>query len=246
MIAIYNLIFYQPIFNLLIFFYNIIPGHDVGVAIIVLTFLARLILFPFTLQSLRSQKAMQALQPKMNELKEKYKNEKDKLARATMELYKQEKVNPLSSCLPLLVQLPIFIALYQAMMAGLEGKNLEMLYGFVTRPETVNVIAFGFLNLSKPNFVLALLAGLAQFVQSKGLIITKQPKVPGAKDEAMLSMMNKQMVYLMPIMTVVIGASFPGGLTLYWLVTNVLTLLQQKLFLKNKPVKTVLVQVVKN
>lgn len=236
MIGLYNLVFYQPIFNLLVWLYNIIPGHDIGLAIIVLTLLVRLVLLPFTMQSLKSQKALQALQPKIQELKEKYKGEKDKLAKATMELYSKEKVNPMASCLPLIVQLPIFIALYQVLMAGLAGQKMELLYSFVARPDSIHSMFLGFLDLSKPQIALAILAGLTQYWQTKSLTHTKQPKVPGAKDEAMLSMMNKQMLYFMPIMTVFIGASLPGGLALYWLATNVLTVAQQYAFLKHKPV----------
>lgn len=235
MIHLYTIIFYQPLFNLLVWFYNVIPGHDMGLAIILLTILIRIILFPVTASSLKSQKAMQELQPKIQALKEQYKNEKEKMAKATMELYTKEKVNPLSSCLPLLIQLPIFIALYQVLSAVLNSQRLELLYSFISRPELINAIAFGAVDLNKPNLIFAVLAGLAQFWQSKTLIHTKPPKVPGAKDEAMMSMMNKQMLYFMPVITVFIGASLPGGLTLYWLVTNLLTVAQQLIFLRKKP-----------
>lgn len=234
MIQLYNAIFYQPIFNALIWLYNVIPGHDIGVAIILLTFLVRALMFPLTLGSLRSQRALQALQPKMQALREQYKNDKAKLAKETMQLYAQEKVNPMSSCLPLLFQLPIFIALYQALIAGLNGKELNTLYAFVAHPEAIGTIAFGLVNLAKPNIVIAILAGVAQFWQAKSLMHSPQPKTPGAKDEAMLSMMNKQMLYMMPVMTVFIGAGLPGGLALYWLVSNIFTVFQQKMFLKPK------------
>lgn len=232
MIALYNTILLKPIFNALIALYNF--TGDVGVAIILLTLVVRLIILPITLKSLKSQKVLQSLQPKLNTLKEKYKGDKPGLAKATMELYKAEKVNPASSCLPLLIQLPIFIALYQALIQGLKNGGMEMLYGFVNKPETVSVLAFGFLDLAKASIPIAILAGLSQFWQAKMLTPHKpEPKnIPGSKDEAMLGMMNKQMLYVMPVMTVVIGWSLPGGLILYWLVTNLLTILQQYVFLK--------------
>ncbi|MEK7607299.1 MAG: YidC/Oxa1 family membrane protein insertase [Patescibacteria group bacterium] len=232
MIQLYHVIFYQPIFNALIWLYNVIPGHDIGAAIILLTLLVRVLIFPLTLGSLRSQRALQALQPQMNALREQYKNEKEKLAKATMQLYAKEKVNPMSSCLPLIFQLPIFIALYQALIAGLNGKELDTLYSFIAHPEAIGTIAFGFVDLAKANIWIALLAGATQFWQAKSLTHTQQPKAAGAKDEAMLSMMNKQMLYMMPAMTVFIGAGLPGGLSLYWLVSNIFTVLQQKMFLK--------------
>src|SRR3989338_2887446 len=107
----FNQILVFPLLNLLVFFYNFIP--DIGVVIILLTVLVRLVLLPSFHKSLKHQKALQDLQPKMNEIKEKYKNDKEQQAKAMMELYSAHKVNPLSSCLPLLIQLPILIALYQ-------------------------------------------------------------------------------------------------------------------------------------
>lgn len=236
MLALYHLIFYRPILNALIALYNLIPGHDMGVAIILLTIVVRLILLPLTLQMLRSQKAMQVLQPKIKALQALYKDDKARQSKELMALYSAEKVNPLASCLPLLVQLPIFIALYRAMIDGLKGQGLESLYSFVAHPATINTIGFGFLDLSVKNIPIALLAGLSQWYQARQLTkLNPSPKgIPGAKDEAMLSMMNKQMQYMMPAMTIIIGIGLPAGLILYWLVTNLLTILQQYFFLRPK------------
>src|SRR3989338_3874182 len=115
----FTTIFYQPLWNALVWFYNILPGHDIGLAIILLTIVIKIILFPFTLQSLRSQKAMQTLQPKLDALKQQYKDDKEGQAKAMMELYKTEKVSPFSSCLPLLIQLPFLFALYRVLQNGL-------------------------------------------------------------------------------------------------------------------------------
>src|SRR3989338_65550 len=112
MAELFNTILVQPLFNLLVFFYNLIPGHDLGMAIIVLTVVIKLVLYPLSRQSIRSQKALKDLQPKMDALKKQYKDNKEKQAKAMMELYKTEKVNPLSSCLPLLIQLPFLIAVF--------------------------------------------------------------------------------------------------------------------------------------
>lgn len=227
MIQIYTTIIYQPLFNLLVWLYQAIPGHDIGIAIILLTIAVKLIFYPLSLQSIRSQKALQTLQPKLDELKKKYGDKKEELARATMELYKSEKVNPLSSCLPLLIQLPVFIALYQVLQKGLGTTDFSLLYPFIPSPGALNSMSFGVLDLSKPAIVLAILAGAAQFWQSKMLVHTRQPKVEGAKDESMTAIMNKQMLYVMPAMTVFIGWRLPAGLALYWLVTTLLTALQQ-------------------
>lgn len=234
MLELYNIIFLRPIFNALIWLYNVIPGADFGIAIIILTIVLKIILFPFSVKALKSQKLMQALQPKLAEVQQKHKDDKQGLARATMELYKQEKVSPFSSCLPLLVQFPFLIALYQALSSGLTGQRFDFLYSFVGRPANLNVVSFGFLNLAKPDIVLAVLAGASQFWQAKMLQAVQPPRHlnGGAQDERMMSAMNKQMMYFMPLMTVFIGVGLPSGLILYWLVTTLLTILQQWWFFK--------------
>ncbi len=235
----FNLIFYQPLFNLLIFFYNIIPGHDIGLAIIFLTILIKLILYPLSLKAIKAQKALNELQPKIEEIKKKFKDQKDKMAQEMMELYKKSKVNPFSSCLPLLIQLPFLIAVYRVFIKGLGSEGLEMLYPFISNPGHINSISFGILDLARPNLVLALLAGAAQFWQAKMMPVKQPPKsMPGAKDESVTAMMNKQMLYFMPILTVFIGVSLPGGLTLYWFLTTLLTVGQQYFYFKKSREKT--------
>lgn len=233
----FHLFFYQPILNLLVFLYNIIPGHDIGVAIIVLTVLIKLAFLPLSKKAIESQKAMQDIQPKIEELKKKYANNKEEMGREMMALYKEEKVNPFSSCLPLLIQLPFLWAVFLVFQNGLSGggKGLEMVYSFIYRPEIINSISFGIIDLAKPNVVLAILAGLAQFWQAK-MMLTTRPAVKGegSKDEDMMAIMNKQMLYFMPALTVFFCLSFPGGLALYWLVTTLLAVLQQTYLFKQK------------
>ncbi|MBU4331906.1 YidC/Oxa1 family membrane protein insertase [Patescibacteria group bacterium] len=236
MIQLFNTVLYQPIFNLLVWLYNVIPGHDIGIAIILLTIVIKAILYPFSLQSIKAQKSMKDLQPKIEELKKKFKGQKDVLAREMMQLYKKEKINPMSSCLPLLIQFPFLIAVFRVFRTGLGEGSLDMLYSFVHNPGALNPISFGFLDLSKPQVALAILAGAAQYWQAK-MMVTKQPpkqveNKEGAKDEGMAAAMNKQMLYLMPVITVIIGLTLPGGLALYWLVTTLLMVAQQKYFFK--------------
>ncbi|MFA5092153.1 MAG: YidC/Oxa1 family membrane protein insertase [Candidatus Paceibacterota bacterium] len=238
MIGLFDTILYEPIFNLLIGIYNIIPGHDIGIAIIILTVLVKLALWPVSASALKSQKALTDVQPKLEALKKKYPNkeDKEKLAKEMMELYSKEKVNPMSSCLPLLIQLPVFIALYKSLAQGLQSSGFDSLYSFVANPGTINASLFGIIDLAGVNIYLAVLAAATQFVQAKMMVTRQQPKkTPGSQDEHMLANMNKSMVYMMPVVTLFIGLKFPGGLTLYWLVMNLLTILQQRLFLKKKP-----------
>jgi YidC/Oxa1 family membrane protein insertase len=237
----YTTIIYQPILNLLIWLYNVIPGSDIGLAIIALTILVKLVLYPFTVAQIKQQRALQELQPKIDEVRARLKDNKEAQAKELMELYAKEKVNPAASCLPLVIQLPIFIGLFRALQDGLSAHSFSLLYPFVANPGTINHLFLGVVDLSKPNYVLAVLAGLVQFIQTKQLLqrpgVTNQPpkdvkESKGAKDESMSAIMNKQMMYIMPGMTVVIGISLPGGLTLYWLVMSLLTVAQQALFLK--------------
>jgi len=239
MAHIFQIIFYQPILNLLVWLYNIAPGHDLGIAIILLTVIIKLALLPLSRQAIKSQKSLQDIQPKIDELKKKYANKKEEMGRAMLELYKENKVNPFSSCLPLLVQLPFLWAVFMVFRDGLAGTSMNLVYSFISRPEHINSLSLGFLELSKPNIYLAILAGLAQFWQAK-MMITSKPavKADGSKDEGMAAIMNKQMLYFMPILTVFIGITLPGGLSLYWFVTTLLTALQQLYVFREKDNKS--------
>ncbi len=234
MSQIFTTIFYQPILNLLVFLYNTVSFQDLGIAIILLTVVIKLVFWPLGRQAINSQKALQDLQPKLQELKKKYSGDKAGLSRATMDLYKENKINPFSSCLPLLIQLPFLWAVYRVFADGINN-NLELVYPFIQRPEIMHTISFGFLDLAKPNVYLAVLAGLAQFWQAK-MMMAKQPKIEKGTDAAenMTAIMNKQMLYFMPAITIFIGISLPGGLTLYWFVLTLLTALQQVIMFKHK------------
>ena len=239
MSQLFHLLLYKPIFNAFVALYNIIPGHDVGIVILAITVLIRLALYPLTNSSIKSQQSLQGLQPKMEEIKKKHANDKAKQSQEIMALYKNNKVNPLTSCLPMLIQLPILIALYMVLRDGLASANLSTaLYSFVHNPGTINQISLGFFNMAKPNVILAVLAGAAQYLQAKTLSRKQPPKVAGAgaRDENMMTMMNKQMLYFMPAMTVIIGMSLPAGLTLYWFFSTALMALQQLWMNKKHPV----------
>lgn len=228
----FKIIFYQPIFNLFVALYNLIPGHDAGVVIIVITLIIRGILYPLYRKQVLAQKEMQELQPKLNEIREQYKDDKEAQAKAMMDLYKHHKVNPFSSCLPVIIQLPVFISVYQVLRDGLtKPDSLNLLYSFVSRPDMINPNFLGLLDLSKPNVVLAVLAGAAQFWQGR-MLFSQRPnpavrKDPGAKDEDTMAIMNKQMMYMMPLVITFVGISLPSGLALYWLVTTLFMIAQQ-------------------
>jgi YidC/Oxa1 family membrane protein insertase len=235
---IFNTILFDPIFNAVVFIYHYIP--DLGAAIIILTLIIRLLLYLPSRSSIRSQKVLQETQPKLKAIQDKYKDNKEELGRQLMKFYKENKVNPLSSCLPLLIQLPILIALYRAFLAAAQTDKIthilvpdrlihlyEPLRNIFTTM-AINPIAFGFVDLSQNhNIILAVLAGATQFWQSRMLMAKQPPKVPGAKDESITAGVNKQMMYMMPLLTVVFGYQFPAGLTLYWFISTLFTVAQQ-------------------
>lgn len=235
MYYLYQVICYQPILNVLVFLYN--NTADLGVAIILLTVIIKAALWPLSQKAIKSQTELQAIQPKIEELKKKYANDKAGLGQATMDLYKEHKINPLSSCLPLLIQLPFLFAVFRVLRNGLL-QDLGLVYFFLIKPENFNTLSFGFMDLSKPVIYLAVLAGIAQFIQSKMMLAKQKKSNIGQKtpdtQEDMANIMNKQMTYIFPVMTIIIGISLPGGLTLYWFMFTVLTILQQFLVLKTK------------
>lgn len=246
MIELFYTFLYEPLFNGLMLIYTYLPIKDMGVAIIILTVIIKLILFWPNYKALAAQKRLQDTQPKLEEIKKKYKNNKEEQGKQLIEFYKKNKVNPFSSCLPLLIQLPILIALYRVFYSGIQvdpetglliQDQLNHLYPFlrdiyVATP--VNTTFLGIVELTaKHNIILAVLAGAAQFVSSKLLYSKKAPiKTKGSKDENMTAMINKQMLYFMPLITVVFGYQFPAGVTLYWLTNTVFTLGQQLLMLR--------------
>lgn len=226
----FNTLLYQPIFNGLIFLYNFIP--DFGAALILLTLIIRLALFPLSQKSIRSQKEMSGIQPEVQKIQKQYKDDKQKQAQALMTLYKQKKINPMSGCLPLLIQLPILIALYRVSINVFKPESFNVLYSFVKNPGQVNPMFLGFMNLSVRSIPLAILAGLSQFFQAKMIMPQqkKQPKSTGTGLAGQMSnMMTQQMIYFMPVITVLIALSLPGALPLYWLASTVFTIGQQYL-----------------
>lgn len=224
----------ERFFDLLLFFYT--TTSNLGVAIIVFTLLLRLLLVPLTLPSLKARNKIQELQPELQKLKNKFKNDKTGLQKAQLELYQRYNVNPLSGCLPQIVQLAVLIFLYQALISFLGKPEIN---GTIISPN------FLWLNLAQPDgtFTLPVLAGLTQLVLS--LMITpggevrdivpnkaknKKIQVENKKEEDMADMaatMQKQMLFVMPIMTGVIAVQFPSGLALYWVITTVFSIVQQ-------------------
>lgn len=226
----FNTIFYQPLFNSLVFLYNIVPGHDMGVSIVILTVLIRLILWPLMGKSIKNQRILTKIQPQIAEVKKKFKDNKEEQAKALMRIYSENKINPLAGFLPLIIQIPIIIALWQVFLNSI-NLDLNSLYSFIPAPDKIQSVFLGLFDLSQRSVVLAILSGVLQYFQTKMIMPASakasEGKPAGKPDFA--QMMLKQMLYFGPILSVVIFWSLPAALPLYWIVVTLLTILQQYL-----------------
>jgi len=190
----------KPLIYALKFLYTY--THNYGWAIIIITCILKMLFFPLTHKSYKSMKEMQKLQPKMAELKEKFKNDRDAMNKAVMELYKTHKVNPMGGCLPMLVQIPVFFGLYRALMYSIELRHAPFMLWITD------------LSAKDPYYVTPIVMGVTMFVQQK--------MTPSNMDPVQAKMM-----LALPVVFTFMFLSFPSGLVVYWLVNNVLTIAQQ-------------------
>ncbi len=257
---IFETILIQPLVNVLVLLYSIIPFHDFGIAIILLTLLIRAVLWPLQATTMKNQKALTALQPEIKKISEKYKNDPQKVQAMTLELYKEKEVNPLSSCLPSLIQLPLMIALYYSIIKFSEPAFVNLinkdagiwhyLYGWVDSlafvksalAGTFNTHFMGFFDLSQKalvstsplvinkEIIFAVVAAVAQFFQMRLMVPKDQKNNQSAQTLGMLS-------YMMPLMILYIGLIWPAALPLYWTVTTAVAYLQQWLSMREDVVE---------
>jgi YidC/Oxa1 family membrane protein insertase len=220
---IYDALLYQPLLNALVFLYNTIAFQDLGLAIIFLTIIIRLILFPVFQKSTRYQLIMQEIQPKLKKLQEEHKKDLQKQTEAMMALYKEHRVNPFSGIGFLFLQLPILIALYQIFLNIFTEGVFANLYSFVARPEVLHGTFLGLLNLAKSNMVVVGFAALLQYLQMHMSFPKKAPGEALSPEEKM----GRRMAIIGPILTIVIFYRLPAAIGLYWAVTSLFSIVQQ-------------------
>ncbi len=233
MIAFFHTILYVPIYNILIYLVGIAPHGDVGLALIGVVILVRLIILPLSLSMVHTQKAMQTLNPEIKALQEKYKDDRELLAKETFALYKKYKVNPFASILTLFIQIPILFTLYFIVRAkSLYQADTSILYHFVHAPAIMSPLFLGVFLISSPNIVLALLAGLSQFVYAYWGVPTPQaPKstseqpTPGTMQEEFGRAMTLQMRYVLPLFIAFIAYT-SGAIAVYFITSNIILFLQ--------------------
>lgn len=226
MVNFFNIILYQPLYNLLMLLVAITPGHMVGWAIIIITIIIRLALLPLTIHTARVQVKTRLLQPKIDKLRKKHKEDKTLQSQALMALYKEEGVSPFSSCLPMIVQLVVLIILYQVFRNGLTTAHLNTMYSFMPKPDSINTSFYGINLGGKDLWVLPILAGLTQ------IWLSKVTFMPSSNPDDPMAAATKQMIYIFPIMTFIFARSMPAALPLYWIITNIFSIAQQQYVLK--------------
>lgn len=242
--SIWHNFFFDPIYNGLVFLIDTVPGGDIGVAIVLLTVVVKIILLPLSLKAARTQRAMQDIEPKLAEIKEKFKDDREGLAKAMLELYKTAGVNPFASILLLFIQIPIVIALYLSVYRGggvpLPDINSALLYSFVLAPETASMLFLGTVDIAAKSLPLAALAGITQFIQA--YLAFPHPKKrldtdkPSLKDDFARSM-QMQMRYVMPILIFFFAYTISASVALYFAVSNVLGIAQEFIVRKYHPAK---------
>ena len=252
--TLWNTVFYEPIYNALIFIINNVTMGDVGFAIIILTILVKLILFPLSKKSIKSQIVMKELAPLLKKIKTDFPN-KEEQAKKTFALYKEYKINPFSGLLLVLVQLPVIFALYYVFLRGL-GLEAGPLYSFVSSPASMHTMFLGLVDLHSHSLVLAILAGASQFLQ--GYFASPLPKKdPNEKkenqtfQEQLSDSMAINVKYVLPVFIGFIAYQFSAAVALYWVTSNIFTVFQEMYVRRTLPslslsgVKNVIAKVIK-
>jgi len=221
---IYHLFIFDPLYNGLIFLFDVFPWMDAGIAVIVFTILVRLILFPLSKKSIITQLRMKEITPDLEKIKKTF-TDKQVQATKTMELYKQKGVNPFSSIFLLLLQLPIIYALYHIfVLSGLPVVNTALLYGFINEP-VINMNLLGLFDISSRSIPLSLLAAVAQYLQLHfSLSANSKNDIPGSNPAQDVM---KYMKYVFPVMIFFISYKVSAVVAIYWTVTSLFTLGQE-------------------
>ncbi len=239
---IWNFVLYEPLLNALAFLVSVVPGGDVGVAVILLTVVVKIALFPLSQKSIESQAEMNILAPEINKIKASGAS-KEEQARLTFELYKKHNTNPFSGCLLILIQIPIIFALYYVFLKGINFDS-GFLYSFIKTPDHANMIFLGLLDITQKSFILAILAGISQYLQAHFMPkpITSSPSNGGAPSfaDSFSKSMHTQMKYVFPFVVAFIAYSISGAVALYWITSNLFMVGQQIYVKREKNFKIVI------
>lgn len=227
--TLFHAVFYNPIYNALVALVALVPGSDVGVAVIIVTIIIRLMLLPFSLSAARTQRAMKILEPRMKELKEKHKGDKEKEALGTLALYREAEVNPFASILMVFIQIPVLLALYWVFYyEPFSTINTARLYAFTPVPRFISLEFLGLISVAGKSIVLAVLAGLTQFLQAHlALSGTMKSSDTKSMQNDFQRMMGMQLKYVFPFLIGTISYTTSGAIALYFIATNLTGSLQE-------------------
>lgn len=236
----FNTFFLEPVYNIVVTFLNLIPGHDVGIAIILTTFAVKIILLPLNLSSQRSSYLMREAQVEIDEIKKKHSGDNKKIAEETMLLYKEKKIKPFTSILTLIIQIPVFFALYFVFKDGINF-NQSLIYSYIHFPENIQHLAFGFLDMTRQYWWLGVLTGITMFIFSKRQADTLKKMSPVLKvgenkndfKTIFAKNMQMQMTYFLPVISGISAAFLPGVIGVYWTINNILNIFQD-VYIKRK------------
>lgn len=238
---IWHTFFFDPIYNSLVFFIDVIPGGDVGVAIILTTILVKVVLLPLSIKAAKTQYVMRQIEPELKALKEKFKDKREEQARAMMELYRKSGINPFASIFLVLLQLPIIISLYFSVARGggvpLPEINIDLLYAFIPQPQTITMVFLGIIDITTKSIPLALLAGVLQFFHAQLTIPKAEPKAEGTepsfKDDFARSL-QLQMRYVMPAIIAVVAYTTSAAIAIYFTVSSITAIAQEYIVRKHR------------
>jgi len=224
----YTNFIYNPLYNGFVFLSGALPFLDIGIVIILFTIIVKLILFPISKKAVRTQALMKLVEPELNLIKEKYKDDKQAQALKIMNFYKEKQINPFSSIFLLFIQLPIIFALYRIFYNGFSPVHIDLLYSFIHAPETISTIFLGFVDVTSKSWFMAAIAAISQFFQIKLSVPALAPRKdkPSFSDDFARNM-QVQMKYVLPIMIFFISANIASALALYWITSNLFTIGQE-------------------
>ncbi len=227
MSAFFHTILYVPIYNLLIFFVDKLPGYDIGIAVILVTLIIRLIIMPLSFAAQRTTRAMKLVEPEMAAIKEQYKDDKELQAKETFALYKRYGINPFASFLVILIQLPIIICLYWVFRSkSLLMVNSAILYSFVHAPAQISPLFLGIFAVAGSSLVLAALAAITQFLLAIYAIPTPDKNAAPGMQADMAKAMTMQMRYVFPLLMGAIAFT-SGAIALYFITSNIFGIVQE-------------------
>lgn len=230
---IWHTFFFDPVYNTLVFFIDVVPGGDVGLAIIFTTVVVKFVLLPLSVKAVKTQVAMREIEPELKKIKEEIKDSQEQ-AQAMLTLYREAGVNPFASILLLFIQLPIIIALYLSVSKGggipLPEINTALLYSFIPNPETISTIFVGLFDITERSLILALLAGGSQFIHTRlslPKLAPKDPKAPASMKDDFARNMQLQMRYVLPIVITIFAYTISAAIALYFFVSNLVGIAQE-------------------